>query len=214
MKRYFVVLTVLCCLLVLTVGCTPLTDDSPETTTTTTTTTNTEGIGGGGDWDYSFAYDFAFNVSDYMKDFVDANTFDTWCSQFEHFDMGGTRNAYEYNYYEFINEFSIPRKKMEDICAQYKEMFPEIDLLTSDQIDKLYTGTRLEVYQYFANPHAVMVGIHAYSPEWLATHTANDYRKAGITYDMLTEKLNDILSTCALPEERAHIRTQYLALKK
>lgn len=220
MKRYFAALAVLCLCIVMIAGCTPspsglstTTTITPSTTENNTTTTNfVEGIGGDGEWDFSRPYYFAFTVSDYVSNFVDKDDFDVWCNQFEHFENGGTRNKYEFNYYEFITEFSISREKMEEICAQYKELFPEIDLLTADQVDKLYTASEVEVYQYFANPYAVTVGKAAYSPKWMTEHTAEDYREAGITYDILAAKLDDLLTPCTT-EQQAHIRTQCEALK-
>ena len=79
-------------------------------------------------------------------------------------------------------------------------------------VEVLYTGTELEVYRYFANPYAVMVGKEAFSPQWLATHTADEYREVGITYELINAELMDILSVCPTDVERDHIRAQLAAL--
>lgn len=213
MKRYFAILAVFCLCVVVIAGCTPDFNDSTTTTTlaiaenNTTTTTFVEGVGGGGEWDFSRSYHLNFSIDGFAKKLVDNDAYYVWCNQFENFEAGGTRHRYEYNYYEFITDFSIPRKDFEELCAEYGE-----GIITSDEIALLYTGTRLEVYQYFANPYAIMVGIYAYSPKWLTEHTAAEYREVGITYELLTAKLDDVLFPCTA-EQQAYIRTQYEALK-
>lgn len=215
MKRYFAVFAVLCLSIMMTVGCTPSSsnDSTTPTTTSTTTESNTttttfvEGVGGGSEWDFSRSYHLNFSVDSFVEELVGKDRFASWCAQFEHAGEGGTRNRLECNYYELIQDFSIPREDMEELCAGY-----DGDIITPQEIALLYTGSRLEVYEHFANPHAVMAGIYAYSPKWLTEHTAEDYREVGITYDLLTAKLDDVLEPCTA-EQQAYIRTQCEALK-
>lgn len=215
MKRYFAVWLVICSFAVMMVGCRSgsldsVTTATSATTTTvtpivttnhTTTTTFTEGIGGGDDWDYARSYHLNFSIDGFVEQLVEKDKYSSWIAQFDHMGGGGTRNRRECNYYEFIKDFSIPRKDLEALCANYE------NTITPAEIALLYTGTRLEVYQYFANPYAVMVGVYAYSPKWLTEHTAAEYREVGITYDLLMAKLNNILGLCTASEQ-AHIRTQ------
>ena len=199
----------------------PTTTASPATMTTVTssmttiqeTTTTTTFVGGtcGGGWDYSRYYSIFFSIESRMEKLVDKEEYDAWCDTFDGFEAGGTRNTHEYNVYTLIHEFSIPREEVERICEEYERDFPDDIYFTDEMVEVLYTGTELEVYRYFANPCAVMVGKDAFPPQWLATHTAEEYREVGITYEILNAKLADVFSVCSA-EVQQHIRTQLAAL--
>lgn len=217
MKRFALMLCV-CVLTGILASCSSAGDldsqgTSPNTTSTAPATPTTVNLGvGGDDWDYSRHYHIDFSIEGSTSALVDEAAYEAWRNTFEHINSEGTRSKYEYNMYTLIREFSIPREEIEKICEDYKKLFPEDEYLTKEQLDMLYNGTELEVYQYFANPHAVMVGKDAYPPKWMVQHTAEDYREVGITYDLLTAKLDDVLEPCTA-EQQAYIRTQCESLK-
>lgn len=183
------------------------------TTTVTDTTTTTAIVPMGGDnWDYSRRYLLDFSIEGSVSSLLDKEEYQAWCDTFEHYDKGGKRNKYDYNLYTLIHEFSIPREKIEEICRFHAELFPEDEYLTKEQLDVLYTGTEVEVYQYFANPYAVLVGKEAYPPKWLVEHTAEEYAAEGITYAIMSEKMDKMLSVCS-EKEQEYLRTQLAALK-
>lgn len=181
----------------------------------TTTTVQQIGIGGD-DWDYTRCYLLTFSIEGRLSRLADETEFDQWNDTFEHYDRGGSRSANEYNVYEFIQEFDVTREQVEEICQKYKARYPDDDYFTDEQIDVLFTGTRQEVYGYFANPHAIYIGPGAdevYPPKWLAEHTAEEYLAVGITYDILNAKLDDVLYDHLPDTPRQHILAQLEALK-
>lgn len=185
-----------------------------QTTTEGSTTTTTESVGIGGDeFECAAPYNLYFYLSQSVIDLVSENEYIQWCNTFEDAGMGGTRNPKDCNVYTFLKEFSIPRASIEEICAKYKEAIPDSEYFTTEQVEMLYNGTELEVYQYFANPHAVLVGKYAYSPKWMVKHTAENYLAEGITYEILSAEMDDLLVPCN-EEERDYLRTQLAALKE
>ena len=226
MKRYCILLWAVIVLAALLTSCTQqknpatgggetsttTTEASPTTTMPETTTTTAFVVGvGGDDGFYSRRYSIFFSIESTMITLVDREEYDAWYHTFDRPAAGGTRNSNEYNVYTLIHEFSIPREEVERICEEHTNMFPDDIYFTDEMVEVLYTGTELEVYRYFANPCAVMVGKDAFPPQWLATHTAEEYREVGITYEILNAKLADVFSVCSA-EVQQHIRTQLAAL--
>ncbi len=109
---------------------------------------------------------------------VDPAVYDEWLSTFSH--AGGTRDANEYNLYNFIHELNVPRSEIEQVCEQYNKIV-EYEYYTAEQIEVLYTYTKYDAYRYFALDTTVIVGNAFYAIGWLADHTAADYIAAGMT---------------------------------
>ncbi len=178
-------------------GGTTTTTAAPTTTTTQTTTTTIqpEQPGVGGDMSfYSRTYVLEFSMESRLWSLVDKDEFDAWMNSFE--DFGGKRSGVELNVYSFIKEFGIPREMVEDICRKYKENFGG-DYFTDKQVEMLYNGKEEEVYAFFANPAGIMIGKTVYPPRWLAEHSVEEYKEAGITAAMIDEKWDEIAIACA-----------------
>ena len=63
-------------------------------------------------------------------------------------------------------------------------------IFTEDDIKALLSRDEAIVTAQFAEETAIVIGDRAYAPVWLYYHTPDDYRKAGITPEMLEEKLD------------------------
>lgn len=216
MKKFWLLTLSLLVLCVSLSACTDPNDSGSEKSTVSTTQATAPpviGIGGEGDWDFSRHYILDFSIGSSISDLVDSEDYQAWCNTFEHYDNGGMRNKYEHNLYTLIHEFSIPREQIEKACEDYKKQFPEDEYLTKEQLDMLYNGTEIEVYQYFANPYAVMVGKDAYPPKWMVQHTAQEYLEAGITYEILSSELEDLLKPCT-EDQKIYICEQWELLRE
>ena len=122
-----------------------------------------------------------------LVDYVDEKTpgaSDEWFSQFPHVDPEGTREVRDCNSIVFIQEMGLTREEVEKINGQAQGL-----LFTTKELDAIFSGDEKQLNVVFASPLAILVDGYLYSPEWVATHTPEDYRTVGITRAMLEEKL-------------------------
>ena len=129
----------------------------------------------------------SMGVSKALTDYVDEKTpgaSDEWFSQFPHVDPEGTRDPYDCNSIVFIQEMGLTREEVEKINGQAQGL-----LFTTKELDAIFSGDEKQLNEVFASPLAILVDGYLYSPEWVATHTPEDYRTVGITRAMLEEKL-------------------------
>lgn len=103
-------------------------------------------------------------------------------SQFD--ENGGDKTFEEYNMYNFVKFTGI---KKEDFIR----INGNSDNYTDEEIEMMFAEdkTKEEVYNYFAEPHAIISDGKAYTVSWLWEHRYYDYQKAGMTSRMLEEKL-------------------------
>lgn len=137
------------------------------------------------------------------------DAYDEWVTTFTH--AGGTRNKYEHNLYTLIHELNVPRAEVEQICEEHRQNW-EYELLTSEQIEVLYTYSKDAAYRYFAPDTTVVVGNTFYAIGWLAEHTAADYVNAGMTAAQVETAYNAIREPL-IPSEMEHIRKQLAVMK-
>jgi hypothetical protein len=69
-----------------------------------------------------------------------------------------------------------------------EEMLAEI-LFTPADIKALLTRCEATVLAHFASPYAIVIHDRVYTPAWIYRNTVEGYRAAGITPEMLAEKL-------------------------
>lgn len=90
---------------------------------------------------------------------------------------------YNESYEEFFQYYD--KEKQEDV----KEVLAT-QIFSQEDIDVLLTRDIAKVTAHFATDEAIAVEDKVYAPVWLYCHTTEDYEKAGITPEMLEEKLD------------------------
>ena len=163
---------------------------------------------GGGDPFRNNPFGDSLSISSSFSDLAES-AYSEWLATFTH--AGGTRHKYEHNLYNLIHELNISRAEVERVCAEHRALF-EYDLLTSEQIEVLYTYSKDEAYRYFALDTTVVVGNSFYAIGWLAEHTAAEYIEAGITVKQV-ETAYQAISEPLIPSEMEHIRKQLAIMK-
>ncbi len=91
------------------------------------------------------------------------------------------------NLYSFIIEFNITREEAETALEYYLNN----NLITYEHLDIIFSGDVELITKTFASDLSIVVGDRIYSPEWLYTHSIEEYKAAGITAE-------DILSRVGL----------------
>ena len=73
-------------------------------------------------------------------------------------------------------------------------------MMTSEQVDILFSGSEEAVTSGFASEYSVVVGENAYCPNWLYISTIDDYKAAGIDTEAVKAKA-PLYSDFAFSEE-------------
>ncbi len=123
-----------------------------------------------------------YGLIDFVAELVDPTVLSNWMEQFE----SGERSLWELTLYTAVSEMGISKESLLEANAQSGMLF------SNKQIESLYSEDIKQVNECFANPYALLHNGEIYTADWLATHTTDDYKKAGLTADELKEYLNKI----------------------
>lgn len=124
----------------------------------------------------------------------DSDKVDSWLNSFSSSEK--TKLGDYQNLYSFITAFDITKDEAETAFAPY------IDgaMMTSEQVDILFSGSEEAVTSGFASKYSVVVGENAYCPYWLYSNTIDDYKAAGIDAEAVKAKA-PLYSDFAFSEE-------------
>ena len=107
------------------------------------------------------------------------------------------------NLYTFIQFYSLTDEQVRTALAdRIKAWDPEISL-REDELEAILSGNETAMLQDFANYSTIVIGAQYYTPEWMYTHSIEDYRTAGITPEMVQERSCEMLLEEFTEEARA-----------
>ena len=149
----------------------------PEIIEDFTVSSENSGIGGSARSEICTKYMFEFygmpaQVSDLVED---RDAYEEWMNSFN----SGNRSKWEMTILSAVQELNVPM----DALLKYNSETGYV--YTDEQIRALYSGDIKEVNRCFAKRYSLVVDGEIYSLEWLATHSASDYKKHGIEYEDL-----------------------------
>lgn len=90
------------------------------------------------------------------------------------------------NIYSFITEFNITREEAETALEYYLND----NYITYEHLDIIFSGDVELITKTFASDLSIAVGDRIYTPEWLYTHSIEEYRAAGITADDILSRVD------------------------
>lgn len=93
------------------------------------------------------------------------------------------------NIYAFITDFGITKEEAEEALKYYLNSDDPQIRITREEFDIIFSGDVELITKTFASEYSIVIGENIYSPEWVYFHSAEDYEAAGITPDMLAEKI-------------------------
>lgn len=134
------------------------------------------------------------NIPGELMKLRDSDRTDSWINSFSSSEK--TKLGDYQNLYSFITAFDITKDEAETAFAPY------IDggMMTSEQVDILFSGSEEAVTNEFASEYSVVVGENAYCPYWLYSNTIDDYTAAGIDAEAVKAKA-PLYSDFAFSEE-------------
>ena|GEM_PF-2362602 len=93
-----------------------------------------------------------------------------------------------------ILEYNIPDEVIVRAIEKNNDFYKDIggaegDIFSDEDIEALLSRDFEKITAQFAESTAIIIAENAYSPFWLYTNTPDAYKSAGITTDMISEKL-------------------------
>lgn len=134
------------------------------------------------------------NIPGELMKLRDSDKTDSWINSFSSSEK--TKLGDYQNLYSFITAFDITKDEAETALAPYING----GMMTSEQVDILFSGSEEAVTNEFASEYSVVVGENAYCPNWLYINTIDDYIAAGINAEAVKEKA-PLYSDFAFSEE-------------
>lgn len=117
------------------------------------------------------------------KEYATDEEWEAWTEKYE--NKRDCRKVTDYpTVYTFIKDFNVAD---EDLIKLYSEY----DILSEQDMQILLEHDEAKIGEHFATDCAIVVGDCIYPPEWIYEHSASDYIAAGITPEMLEEKLDE-----------------------
>ncbi len=76
-----------------------------------------------------------------------------------------------------------------NFAIQFDDDFYSRLIYTDEEISALISGEKKDVIKSFASEYSIVIGDKIYSPVWVYSHSIDDYTAAGITNEMIDQKL-------------------------
>lgn len=118
-----------------------------------------------------------------------------WCDRFIIKLGKGKRDTSACTVLNLVNELGIPKQLFVEVNSEAGTIFPPT------QIDALFSGDRTSIDKAFINRYALLVGDKIYPAEWFYGRDISDYKKAGITAEILRKYADSIKGVDVLQRE-------------
>lgn len=115
----------------------------------------------------------------------DADEVNAWIQSFPSITEAPSELKDYANLYSFFKHFNITTEEAEAALDAYMNSDDESVSTRYIDIWSLISSEYSHTTLFFSNIFAIVIGENTYSPNWLYTHTAEGYRKAGITAEMV-----------------------------
>ena len=151
----------------------------------------------GGDSNSWFYEKFNLKSSTISGEWFDelGETVSDWCEKYDREKKSGRLDTTYPPLVKFIKECNITKETCVKVMEQMRineEMTglnPPIHL-TEEEINVIYSGDIKQINKTFVSEYSIYANGKIFTPEWLVNHTAKDYRREGITYGQLKEKVD------------------------
>ncbi len=93
------------------------------------------------------------------------------------------------NIYSFAMHFEITKDEAKSALKYYLNSDDEQIRITQEQLDIIFSEDVEKITRTFASKYSVVVGECIYCPNWIYTHSIEEYTNAGITAEAITAKI-------------------------
>ena len=146
-----------------------------------------EGTGGDENDGYYLPGNYILNnIPGALLDLRDSSEVDKWLND-KWSDTNVVSSIKDYmNIYSFITDFNITREEAETALEYYLND----NLITYADLDVIFSGAVELITKTFASEFSIAVGDRIYTPEWLYTHSIEEYKAAGITAEDILSRVD------------------------
>lgn len=152
------------------------------------------------DYNQSYYIPLEPMVADIPSDLIaliSEEEFEAWRSKAEDNDKIPTDLNDMFGIYSFIHNTSVPKDKAEELLLQQMDFWNEMNInpnFTPEGISALINGDKEKVIELYKHKSAIYINGKLLSPQWLYEKPLSDWRKEGITLDMINDVYADIMT--------------------
>jgi hypothetical protein len=121
------------------------------------------------------------NVPTELLRLRDENEVNDWIKSFSSIANAPDSIDEYVNIYSFVTRFDITKKEAETALAYYIDSDDKMISISSEQLDIIFSGDIKAITQSFASEYSIVIGEFVYCPNWIYTHSVDDYKRLGIT---------------------------------
>ncbi|MDR2531403.1 MAG: hypothetical protein LBC82_00980 [Oscillospiraceae bacterium] len=125
--------------------------------------------------------------------FVSKDDFYVWIESygFEYLRTPQTSLLDYPNFFTFILGFDIPAEELRRILEEQQHLGMELNsqFYTNEEIDIICSLDESRIAEYFVSDYSIIIGTRIYPPAWIYERSIEDYIIAGITPEMVEERL-------------------------
>lgn len=132
-----------------------------------------------------------------LIELISEEEFDEWRSKAENNDDIYTDLNDIFGIYSFIHNTSVPKDKAEEALLELMEFWDETEInpnFTSEGITAIIQGDKEKVIELYKHKSAIYINGKLISPRWLYEKPLSEWRKAGITCDMINGVYAEIMT--------------------
>ena len=145
-------------------------------------------------------YDLGFyGIHSDFRSIIGWKDYEEWVYQSGYYD--GTVSLDEFNILEFIRHFDIPKGKFQSAAVAPPYRLGDGPYFTLEKVDILYSGDKNLIAETFMAPEAINVNGEIYTPRWIAAHSIEEIKAAGITKEVLQSKYDEWIDTEKFAED-------------
>lgn len=119
--------------------------------------------------------------------------YEEWLYQNGYYE--GKVNLDEVNLLKFIQYFDISKERFTVAAVSPPYRLGDGHYFTTEKIDALYSDDKNLLAETFMAPEAINVNGEIYTPYWIASHSIEEIKAAGITEEMLQSKYDEWIDT-------------------
>lgn len=149
----------------------------------------------GGDSLHNYYCEYVFkfgNINSTLIDLVGKEEANAWLNEYFASKKAGTESS-ELTVLRFIEHFDISKEEL--IKAVSDSDYPDGWIIDISDIEVIYSGNDDLIQQTFVNEYALLYNGVIYTPEWLYTHSLDDYAKEGLPIESVNacmEKMREL----------------------
>lgn len=126
-----------------------------------------------------------------LMNLADRENVAAWISDNEKQDIIPAKLDDYVNIYSYIHTFNISEQDVRTALQglMQADYLPEDLAITEEDLTVLFSGDKTAISKHFASEYSIVIEENIYSPQWMYYHTEEDYQSAGITPEMILQKV-------------------------